>query len=184
MIVEEPFALFITWTCYGTWLPGDPRGHVSNTLQFSDAALPKNNVPETDYSPGDKFTNNTAQALQKYPTVYLSQKQACIVADNLLETARKRDWRILRGAVMCNHIHVVITDCPDDGPGVRRILKGNTQAKLSQAIGHSKRWWTENGSNRYLHSEDAIRAVIRYIAAQKGKLAEIVDMEILHMQNF
>jgi hypothetical protein len=32
MSADEPFALHITWTCYGTWLPGDQRGHVSNVL--------------------------------------------------------------------------------------------------------------------------------------------------------
>jgi hypothetical protein len=23
---SDPLAYFITWTCYGTWLPGDDRG--------------------------------------------------------------------------------------------------------------------------------------------------------------
>jgi REP element-mobilizing transposase RayT len=179
MVIEEPFALFITWTCYGTWLPGDPRGHVSNTLRFSDSALPKQNMPETDYSPGDKFTNNLARKFQKYPVVYLSQDQARTVVRSLVETADKRNWRILRGAIMYNHIHVVVTECPDDGPGVRRILKGNSQTQLSKIRGKPKRWWTAGGSNRYLHTEEAIRATIRYIAEQKRKLAEIVDMEIM-----
>jgi REP element-mobilizing transposase RayT len=179
MVVEEPFALFITWTCYGTWLPGDTRGHVSNTLQYADVALPKQNVPETEYSTGDDFTNKTTKALQKYPSVFLTQEQAGTVANNLIDAARKRDWRILRAAVMNNHLHLVIVDCPDDGPEVRRILKGNTQNALSQTQGHAGRWWTTGGSNRYLHLEEAIRATIKYVAEQKGKLAEIVDMEIL-----
>lgn len=25
---DDPLAYFITWTTYGTWLPGDPRGWV------------------------------------------------------------------------------------------------------------------------------------------------------------
>jgi REP element-mobilizing transposase RayT len=135
MVIEEPFALFITWTCYGTWLPGDSRGYVSDTLQPGNAPIPKNNAPETDYSPGHDFTRETAKKRQKFDTVWLSIIQAGIIVENLLETAHKRDWRILRGAVMRNHIHVVVTDCPDDGPGVRRILKGNAQTQLSQSQG-------------------------------------------------
>ncbi|MCC6124186.1 MAG: hypothetical protein IT426_04445 [Pirellulales bacterium] len=179
MVVEEPFALFITWTCYGTWLPGDPRGYVSDTLQPGNARIPKNNNPGSDYSAGHEFTHKIAKQRQKSDTVYLTREQARIAADNLLETARIRDWRMLRAAVMRNHIHLVVADCPDDGPGVRRILKGNAQAKLSQAQGHSRRWWTAGGSNRYLHSEDAIRAAIRYVTEQRWKLAEIVDMEVV-----
>jgi REP element-mobilizing transposase RayT len=179
MVVEELFALFITWTSYGTWLPGDSRGHVSDILQPGNAWIPKNNVPETEYSPGHEFTRETAIERQKFETIYLSKLQAGIVAENLVATARKRDWRIVRTAVMCNHIHVVVMDCPDDGPAVRRIFKGNSQAKLSEVAGSPKSWWTKGGSNRYLHSEEAIRACIRYVAEQKRKLAEIIDMEVM-----
>jgi REP element-mobilizing transposase RayT len=179
MVVEEPFALFITWTCYGTWLPGDSRGHVSNILRFGEAAIPKRNMPEAEHSPGDEFTNNAARDAQKFSTVYLSNTQAITVGQSLIETAKIRDWQILRGAIMANHIHVVITECPDDGPGVRRILKGNSQKQLSLGQGESRRWWTKGGSNHYIHEEEGIRAAIRYVAEQKRKLVEIVDMEIM-----
>ena len=66
-------------------------------------------------------------------------------------------WRIVRGAIMANHIHVVIADCPDDGPGVRRILKGNSQADLSDAAGATRRSWTQGGSDRYLHDHPSRR---------------------------
>ena len=29
----RPFALHITWTCYGTWLPGDERGYVAGAFR-------------------------------------------------------------------------------------------------------------------------------------------------------
>jgi REP element-mobilizing transposase RayT len=177
MVIEEPFALFITWTCYGTWLPGDSRGHVSDTLQPGSASIPKNNAPQTEHSPGHEFTLKTAMQRQRFGTVKLTTEQARHLANNLLEVARKHDWRILRAAVMYNHIHLVITDCPDDGPGVRRILKGNSQAKLNHIYQETKRWWTRGGSNRYLHSEEAIRATIKYVAEQKGILSEIIDMD-------
>ena len=34
-MTDKPFALHITWTCYGTWLPGDARGWVED-VQFTD----------------------------------------------------------------------------------------------------------------------------------------------------
>jgi len=105
----------------------------------------------------------------------LTPDQAFIAVGALANAAAKRSWRILRAAAMSNHIHVVVTNCPDDGPGVRKILKGNAFADLSRARGKALRWWTTRGSDRYLHDVASIEAAIRYVANQQGKLAEIVD---------
>jgi hypothetical protein len=31
---DEPLAYFLTWTTYGSWLPGDQRGWVAKPGQF------------------------------------------------------------------------------------------------------------------------------------------------------
>jgi REP element-mobilizing transposase RayT len=111
--------------------------------------------------------------------VRLSREQALAAAESLVEAARKRSWRILRAAIMANHVHVVISECPDDGPAVRRILKGTSQAKLSDHARKNLRWWTRGGSNRYLHSDAAILGAIQYVAEQEYKLVEIIDMQIV-----
>jgi REP element-mobilizing transposase RayT len=175
---DDPFALLITWTCYGTWLPGDERGHVSNVLQPEGGFLSKQNVPGTPIAPGDAFTRAQARSLQKGETVWLTPEQARTTATALVSAARERGWRILRAAVMANHVHVVVCDCPDDGPVVRRVLKGVSQADLSRAQGRPQRWWTQGGSDRYKHGQAAITAAVAYVANQQGKLAEIVDMEV------
>lgn len=174
---ERPFALHITWTCYATWLPGDRRGYVSNTVLPEGGFLPKQNTPGTPIAADDSFTHQKAQALQRGPAVTLSIEQALCVARSLVEAARERGWRILRGAVMANHVHVVIVDCPDDGPAVRRILKGTSQAALSKATGCRRRWWTAGGSDRYKHDHNAIEAAVDYVARQSRMLAQIIDME-------
>ena len=179
MNTERPFALHITWTCYGSWLPGDRRGYVSNTLLPQGGALPKRNTPGTPYAADDSYTRRAAQARQKRPTVGLSAEQARCAARSLVEAARARSWRILRGALMSNHVHVVITDCPDDGPAVRRVLKGNSQAALNAAAGRPRRWWTAGGSDRYKHDHAVIEAAVAYVASQRGVLAQIVDMEVI-----
>src|SRR5207244_721441 len=129
-------------------------------------------------APGDAYTRERARALQKGETVWLTPAQAVVAATALVAAARERGWRILRAAVMANHIHVVITDCPDDGPSVRRVLKGVSQAALSRAQGQPQRWFTAGGSDRYKHGTAAVEAAITYVANQHGKLAEIIDMEV------
>jgi len=175
---RPPFAIHITWTCYGTWLPGDERGHVSSTLLPTGGFVPKENTPGTAYAAGDPYTKQRARFLQKDPTVWLNTEQALVAAGALVQAARKRNWRILRGALMSNHVHLLVMDCPDDGPAVRRTLKGNSQAALSASTGQRHRWWTAGGSDRYKHDGSAIDAAVDYIARQHGKLVEIVDMEV------
>lgn len=126
----------------------------------------------------DAYTRQRARALQKGPTSLLSSGLALDTAEALIEAAHQRGWRIVRGAVMSNHVHVLVMDCPDDGPAVRRILKGSSQAALSEKAGQSRRWWTAGGSDRYKHTWEAIEAAIHYVAQQPGMLAEIVDMEV------
>jgi REP element-mobilizing transposase RayT len=175
---DQPFALHITWTCYGTWLPGDKRGYVSNTLSQTAAFHPKENIPGTPYTADDPYTRARAQALQKDVTVWLNQKQAYVAAVALVKAAAERGWRILRGALMANHVHLVIQDCPPDGPAVRRILKGCSQAALTQHAGQSHRWWTAGGSDRYKNDDAAIAAAVQYVADQEGKMVEIVDRDV------
>jgi REP element-mobilizing transposase RayT len=170
MSTDDAFALHITWTCYATWLPGDERGHVSNVILPDGGHRPKQNVPGAPIEPGDAFTRDRARSLQKGETVWLTPAQALCAATALVNAVRERGWRILRAALMANHIHVVITDCPDDGPAVRRVLKGVSQAALSRAQGRPQRWWTAGGSDRYKHGAAAVEAAVQYVADQEYKL--------------
>jgi REP element-mobilizing transposase RayT len=176
---NEFFALHITWTCYGTWLPGDSRGHVSRPLTNTNVYLRKENIPGTPHSPADRRLERFAQGHQKGESVLLTPEQAVVVCQSLVKAAQQRGWRILRAAVMRNHVYVVICDCPEDGAAVRRILKGVSQADLSKHAGCSRRWWTAGGSDRYKNSDDAVLAAIQYDADQHGLLAEIVDMRVM-----
>jgi REP element-mobilizing transposase RayT len=176
---DDSFALLLTWTCYGNWLPGDARGYVSNTHLASGGWLPKENVPGTPYTKDDPLTRHQTRTLMNEPPARLSAEEALCAAEALVEAARKRGWRILRAALMANHVHVVICDCPDNGPRVRRILKGTSQAKLSDKAGINKSWWTNGGSDRYLHGDNSILAAIKYVAEQEYKLVEIIDMQVV-----
>lgn len=163
------FGLLETWTCYGQWLPGDPRGYVSNTLT-EEGYRAKRNAPGTAYDRDERATHQRAKALQKYPTTWLTAELAVVAAEAIIAAAIDREWVILRAAVMSNHIHVVVAECPDNGSAVRRVLKGVSQAKLNEHIGKPCSWWTRGGSDLYLHGERAILAAISYVARQERML--------------
>jgi REP element-mobilizing transposase RayT len=168
-------ALFLTWTTYGTWLPGDERGHVSNTLHRDGGFDPKQNRPGTPYAADDAYTRERAKQLQKWESVWLSASQALVVAQSLAGVSVQRGWMMLRASVMSNHVHALVIRCPLEGAAVRRVLKGNCQAALSEAAGQSHRWWTAGGSDRKRSGDESIAATTRYIADQPGKLAEVIE---------
>ena len=100
----------------------------------------------------------------------------------MVDAARERGWRILRASLMANHIHAVVCDCPNDGPAVRRALKGVSQAALSSASGKPQRWWTAGGSDRAKADPIAIENTVTYVANQENKLVEIIDNEVHILQ--
>lgn len=179
---DQLFALHITWTCYGTWLPGDSRGHTSRALDCNRNFLPRENLPGTPLAPGDAKTLAYARSQQKHATVYLDAELATLVCHSLVRAAAERTWRILRAAVMANHVHCLVMDCPSDASAVRRILKGVSQSDLCKHTGHPSRWWTAGGSDRYKNDDEAIETAIHYIANQENILAEIIDMEVFGRQ--
>jgi hypothetical protein len=178
-ISDRPFALLITWTCYGTWLPGDARGHVSNVVLPTSRYQKSEQGAGTPYPEGDPRTRTRAVGLQKYPTSRLSPAEALILAESLLETSRTKSWFIPRAAILFNHVHGVICKCPPDGPAVRRVLKGRAHADLARSSAGTHRWWTKGGSDRYLNDEASIEGALHYVANQPNPLAEIVDGRIL-----
>ena len=171
---DQLFGLLITWTCYGTWLPGDSRGYVSNTPLPGGGVERKQNISGTEYRTDVGIARQLARRKQSHETVVLTAREARCAAESLVAAANERAWRLVRAAVMHNHVHVLAIAVPDDGPAVRRVLKGNSQAALSMLAGHPRRWWTAGGSDRYLRGESAIEAAARYVADQHGILAEII----------
>jgi REP element-mobilizing transposase RayT len=178
MSSDHSFALLLTWTCYGTWLPGDRRGYVSNTLLPEGGFRPKQNRVDTPYMADDRFTRRNARRAQKQPPARLNLDLARTAAASFLDAARQRAWNVARGAVMANHVHLVVLNCVDDGPQVRRVFKGVSSAALCDHARIHRRWWTSGGSDRYLHGEEAILAAIRYVASQRFPLVEIIDMTL------
>lgn len=170
---QRPLGLFLTWTTYGTWEPGDPRGHVSNTLMPDGRYRPRENRWSVDYDRDSPQTLERAQRLQRGETVWLNPQQAHMVAESFIQSAIKHAWWIERCAVMSNHVHVLLTQCPADASTIQRILKGCSQQALSLAVGHSRRWWTRKGSQRSVTGGESLEAVIRYIEQQPSILSLI-----------
>lgn len=80
---------FLTWTTYGTWLPGDERGFVSP--KFDEAVIePRNHRPGDDYDTGRPRLRELARSKMAGPAIWLTTEHADLIRAQFEETARHR----------------------------------------------------------------------------------------------
>jgi hypothetical protein len=150
--VPDPLAYFLTWTTYGTWLPGDERGWVWRGKGFQ--------MPEPD-------KERAARNRMTEPPCALDEKQRRLVEKAITDHCRIRGWKLYALTCRAKHMHVVVAADrkPED---VRDQFKAWCTRKLkefeqSRNGVQREKWWTERGSQRYIGDEESLEAVIRYV---------------------
>jgi REP element-mobilizing transposase RayT len=158
-ILPEPLGYFLTWTTYGTWLPGDERGWVKRGRghQLPDSPL-----------------RLEALARMAEDACRLDEDERRLVEVTIADHCRIRGWTLRAVNCRSNHLHVVVTAGVQPSE-VRRQLKAWTARKLKQIRSESDttspelptavrdQWWTERGSKRYLNDEASLEAAILYV---------------------
>ncbi len=162
----------LTWTTYGTWLPGDDRGFVSNVRE-GDGPEVRHNTPGA--TPEAKVRGLVIDSRERMlgPTVYLNAAQAGVVLEQLHETARYRGWELAAVAVMANHLHLVVGVPGDPEPDtLLRDFKSYASRRLNAVVAKpaSGTWWTQSGSRRKLPNDTAVQAAVEYVKRQHSPL--------------
>jgi REP element-mobilizing transposase RayT len=160
---------FLTWTTYGTWLPGDSRGFVSN-VEDGPGPRVRHNTPGTEYDAEVLHLREVAKRQMKQQAVWLTPPQAVLLAGQFHETAQYRNWENLVFSIMANHVHLVAA-VPDD-PDPEVILgsfKSYASRCLNQQRGAKQEWWTASGSKRRVQ-EAGLPQVVRYVRDQERPL--------------
>jgi len=163
---------FLTWTTYGTWLPGDARGFVG-PVRVADRQREQANLKQEPPHAPNPALRRHSQRLLKHDPVWLTAVDADILLTQLQETSQYRGWELLAVAIMSNHIHLVVgvADDPEPTTLLRDFKAYGSRALNLRSSQKLMRWWTEHGSVRKLHSEDAIAQVVQYVARQHLPLA-------------
>jgi REP element-mobilizing transposase RayT len=168
---DDPLAYFLTWTAYGTWLPGDERGWVAKPGVFR--------LPDPDLEAA-------ALPLMTEPALILDNEQRRIVEQTVADHCRIRHWHLHVVNARTKHIHAVVTaprrkpkDVMDQFKAwcTRKLkehllktcgeavnLKPEAQAKDSAAtLMVRENWWTQGGSKRQLFTDTALENAILYV---------------------
>jgi len=152
--MAEPLACFLTWTTYGTWLPGDARRWVD-----------KKGSAETPYRQGDSERLAVARRRMKQAAVRLDAASRQLVEAAIRETCRYKRWPLHALNVRSNHVHVVVTAQGERPERIMTSLKAWASRRLNQA-GRRGRWWTRHGSTRYITSLASLAQAVQYVVNQ------------------
>jgi len=162
----------LTWTTYGTWLPGDERGFVSPVAQQRGKRV-VHNVPGSHCDRDMPGLRKTSERLLKAPLVYLRLPHAQALFAQFQETAAHRVWTPIATAIMRAHIHLFVGVPGDPDPEeLLRDFKAYGSRALNRQFSRPKSgtWWTESGSKRLKRTEEAIVKAVRYVAGQENPL--------------
>jgi hypothetical protein len=92
--MPDPLAFFLTWTTYGTWLPGDERGWVERGRGFR--------LPEP-------IRKREAEARMTEDACILDEEQRKVVEKTIRDHCRIRKWELHAVNCRTNHVHVVVS---------------------------------------------------------------------------
>lgn len=163
---------FLTWTTYGTWLPGDERGFVGTVRDGTGQHVTFHEHGTPSILPNTTLRRFSKQQLTG-PPVVLNLAQAQRLLAQFFETTDQRGWLLAAVGIMHTHVHVVV-GVPGD-PDPSKIL-GDLKSYGSRSLndGWSKpqsgTWWTESGSKRKLPDEQSVEAAVEYIRRQPNPL--------------
>jgi len=155
--MPDALAYFLTWTTYGSWLPGDARRWVHK--RGSAAMLYR--------EPDSKRALFARQAMKQSP-VRLDSIERRTVGDAIRRACAFKGWAIHVLNVRSNHVHVVMTAVDRSPERIMLCLKAWSSRRLNELRGGGSRgrWWTRHGSTRYLNTPDAVERAVEYVVNQ------------------
>ena len=151
---------FITWTTYGTWLPGDARGWRSRQ---TGNAIPQ---PLLERWCREKMNGDV---------VLLAEHDRHTVELACQEHCRYRDWPLLAVNARSNHVHIVV-GAAQNPQNVRDQLKANATRCLrrqEKPLNASRTW--SRGGDCEIVQQDNLEAVLIYVNEAQGR--KVHDIE-------
>ncbi len=146
LIMSNMIAYMVTWTTYGSWLQGDPRGYVK----------------DGKIMPGNKQIQLANKKLQKTEDIKLNSEQRAIVYQAILNEAKRIGQTIDAISICEHHVHIVARPCQESIPQVVSRYKNVAMFTLCKnaQIG---RIWTRGFDKRFCFTEDDLKHRIDYV---------------------
>lgn len=136
----------LTWTTYGTWLPGDKRGYVKRGKVL----------------PANPKINKSSRGLRKSTTLTLNSQQKIVIRKAILQEAERIGHKIEALAVCTNHIHLVARPCDVSIESIVSRYKNVTMFAMCKDK-PIRRIWTRGFDKRFCFNEKSLNQRIEYV---------------------
>ncbi len=173
------------WTTYGTWLPGDARGHWSALFDFYGHVLQSGQ----QLNPPHAATHTRATSLMREPEKVLNEEELQLVKETLdaylAPGVPGETWRIHATAIERTHVHLLFGPLNDPiGEVVGRIKSRTSSELLKLPLNQDRRRiWTTGYWKVFLFDDNAMAQVARYIDTHGGsrtpRAARVSEVEDL-----
>jgi REP element-mobilizing transposase RayT len=147
---------FITWTTYGTWIPGDARGWRKR---------------QAGYQISQPLLEEWCRESMKGATVLLAPHDRLAVEEACREHCAFRGWELFAVSARSNHVHVVVA-ANERSQKVRDQLKANATRCLRQQKQPliAERTWTRGGDCETLDSDEDIEMAVLYVTEAQDRM--------------
>ena len=136
----------VTWTTYGTWLPGDDRGYVTHgKILGKNEGLRQANMRRL-----------------KSKIVNLSQQEQETVREAILSNSEGLEQKIYVIVVCSNHVHIVAQRISKSIEMVVSYYKNAARLAL-RANGFSGRLWTRGFDKRFCYDHSQLKGRTEYL---------------------
>ncbi len=145
---------FLTFTTYGTRLPGDDRG--STDSRQNTYTMPRE-------SPNQGLHHVMKQPMTG-PPVVLSQRERALAHETIRALSKRRNWFVHALNIRTNHLRAVVWS--DEPPlQVIQSMKAWVTRAFRDALCRERgeTIWTRGGSRQYLWDEMAILRAVDYV---------------------
>jgi REP element-mobilizing transposase RayT len=158
--MSAPLAYHLTWTAYGSWLHGDPRGWV---MKGVSCILPE-----------DECRRQRVRLRMIERPVEFTPEQRVVIERTIVEHCERRGWPLHARNARSNHVHLVVSSELPPEPVMNQIkgwcsrrLSDDAELPLGGVRGKRagrRKWFTEHGSTMWINDEDYLRHAIRYVS--------------------
>ena len=169
-----PLAYFITFSTYGTWLPGTDKGAGS-----VDRAHNQHLSPFIDPDPerADYIYDRMDQ-----PVYVMDAFRRAIVCQAIIDLCLEKVWKLHATHVRSNHVHSVVTAERDAGR-----LMSDLKARASRELNSAgidpvdRKRWTRHGSTLHLFDVETVGAKVRYTVDDQGERMSFFDSRTMEV---
>ena len=166
----------ITWTTYGYWLPGDPRGFRTRGH--------KKHVPPPERYASEEITYDA----RKFERLFESMKRQTGEAVELSSNNAHTVFKILKNTIQPviekpsivsigkHHVHILAELTRSGIPEFCKLAKGRSTMALRK-LSFRKMKWARGYHTRFIETDEEARTAWRYISKHKHQnhLVERID---------